>query len=1669
MIVCHPLLSRLRRGRNLVLCFAVCLFSVLLWASASEPEQNQQDGTLVLRPGDHICLVGNTLPERMQHDGWLDTYLHSRFPKHDLVIRNLAYSGDELTARIRSASFGSPDQWLRFNQADVVFAFFGYNESFAGEAGLTKFKADLETYLKHLSSTKFNGKQAPRVVLFSPIACENLHDRNLPSGAENNQRIAQFTAAMAEVAKASNVLFIDLYEPTLQLYAKSKSSLTINGVHLTDEGNKQVAKIIDSALFRQAAPARDSQTFERIRQAVLDRNFYWFNRYRTVDGYSIYGGRADLKFVGGQTNREVMDREMDILNIMAINRDKAVWAAANGAKAQPNDSNLPPFIPVKTNKPGPLEGGKHIFLGGDQSLAAMTVAKGLKVNVFASEKDFPILTNPVQMSWDTKGRLWVAIWHTYPHWKPGDPMDDKIVIFEDTDGDGKADKYTVFADGLHCPTGFEFWNGGVLVAQAPYLVFLKDTKGEGRADVRLKVLGGLDSADTHHTANSFVLDPGGGLYFQEGTFHHTQVETPYGPPVRNANAGVYRYEPRTQKFDVYVNFGFANPHGHVFDRWGQDFVVDGTGSNPYHAALFSGRIDYPARHKQPPQLYTPRTRPCPGMEILSSRHFPDSMQGNLLVANVIGFQGILQYKINPKGASFSGTEVEPILSSTDPNFRPSDLRIGPDGALYFIDWHNPIIGHMQHNLRDPSRDRDHGRIYRVTYEGRPLLTPKPIAGEPIDKLLDLLKEPEDRVRYRVRIELGGRDSTAVGAALAKWVAALDSKSEDYEHNLLEALWAHQNHNLVDAELLQWLLTAKDHRARAAAARVLCYWRDRVPGALETFKQLAADSHPLVRLEAVRAASFYREAEAIEVVLVSMDHPTDAYLDFVRSETMRALDPAVKKAIAAGGNLKFTTPAGARYFVKNVPTESLLQLPRTPAVFGELLARAAVRDEVRKEAVTGLAGQSKKTAVLVLLEALKAQDALYASMDESVAFDLSRLLVDRGPKELTASRGDLENFATSAKTATARQLGYVALIAADNAVDKAWALAVTSAATLEDLCLAMPLIRDPSLKAALYPKIEPLVKQLPPELGGAGSAKSVFGRYVRVELPGKRKTLTLAEVEVYSDGRNVARSGKATQQSTAFGGVASRAIDGNKSGSYAADGQSHTAENGNDPWWEVDLGKEYPITSIVIYNRTDDDLGKRLSGYTLKVLDGKRALAYEKKKQAAPAVLATFNVGSDSPERIVRRAAMRAIVTVRGQETAAFKAVAPFVRDPAESDAAIAALQRLPVNLWPKEEARPLLDALMTLIRKVPEAERTLPETLEALQLADSATTLLPPAEAKLARKELSVLGTRMIRLGTVVDQMLFDKERIVVTAGRPVEIIFENTDLMPHNFVVLQPGSLEEVGNLAEATATQPGALEMQYVPKSSKVLFASKLVPPRGTQKISFTAPTKPGVYPYVCTYPGHWRRMYGALYVVQDLDDYLADPTAYLARNPLPIDDNMLKFIRPRTEWKFDDLAPLVAKSLAGRSFGNGKQMFVAGTCVACHKLGGVGIEIGPDLTKLDPKQQSPLEILRDILEPSLRINEKYQSWIVETNEGKLLTGLIVDENKAQLKILENPLAKADPIVVRIDNIASKKKSPTSIMPKGLIDQLTREEILDLVAYIAARGDPQHESFHAIHDHKH
>jgi len=419
-----------------------------------------------LQKGDHICIVGGTVAERMQHFGWLETVIHARYPEHELVFRNLAYSGDEIDgfrnkdSRLRSRDFGTFDQWLegsapcpqpdklsprdldkvrqnRFEltntKADVIFAFYGYNESFAGEAGLEKFKNNVAAFIDHVLAQKYNGKSAPRLVLFSPVAHELIQDPNLPSKtivSERNRDLRLYANAMASVAKSKNVPFVDIFAATNGERAVGRS-LTINGVHQNEQGDSAIATACEAGLFGNS---KYSATLEDLRKAVNDKNFYWFHRYRVTDGYSTYGERAFLKFSEGPggygdglSNYSVGQRELDILDVKTSNRDKVVWATARGKASKADDSNLPPSIEVISNKPGPLEGGKHEFLDATEAIEKMTVHKNMKIELFADESRFPELVNPVQMAFDTRGRLWIAVWPTYPHWKPTEAMADKLL------------------------------------------------------------------------------------------------------------------------------------------------------------------------------------------------------------------------------------------------------------------------------------------------------------------------------------------------------------------------------------------------------------------------------------------------------------------------------------------------------------------------------------------------------------------------------------------------------------------------------------------------------------------------------------------------------------------------------------------------------------------------------------------------------------------------------------------------------------------------------------------------------------------------------------------------------------------------------------------------------------------------------------------------------------------------------------------------------------------------------------------------------------------------------------------------------------------------------------------------------------------------------------------
>jgi lysophospholipase L1-like esterase len=774
---------------------------------------DQADARLTLKENDHIAYIGNALPDRMQHDGWLETYLQSAHPNLNLVIRNMGFAGDTVASRPRNQNFKTHHDYLTHVEADVIFAFFGYNETFNGDTEL--FKEQLNKFIDETRGMKYNGESAPEIVLFSPIASENLDPSNFPDGVERNRLLSQYTDAMASVARRQKVEFVDLYYPTEELYEDTEEPLTINGVHLNRQGNKLLAGIIMDELFRED----EFPNADLIQAAIADKNWHWYNRYRATDGNDVWGSRAGLKFVNDQTNEVVLQHELDMLDIMCANRDKSIWGAANGKSIKPDDGNVPDPIMVLTNIE-PKEGkraddGGHLFVKPEDGVKTLVLQDGLEANLFASEEMFPEMKNPVQLDVDTKGRLWAAVWHTYPKWQPDQEMNDQLIIMPDDDGDGVADRAITFAY-VHNPTGFTFWNGGVLVASAPEIIFLKDTDGDDVADVREVVLNGIDSSDTHHSANGFDYGPDGYLYYQRGIFNVSNVETPWQGPQINGQSAMYRWNPRTHRFRYHAE-NPPNPHGGDFNYWGYHFATSATGGEAYQIReTMNGRFKMY-------KLLDKTVRPVPSSGILSSDHFPDKYRGNYIILNSIGFLGIKQYTMENKDGKFWGTETDDLLRSTDSNFRPTDFKVGNDGALYISDWSNPIIGHMQHNVRDPNRDHDHGRIYRLTAKGRALSEPVKVDGEPIESLLDVLKHPIDGVRLRARIELSERNTDEVIAATKKWIKQFSFKKEEDAHHLLEALWVHQQHNVFNRDLLEKMLKSPQPDAARAAERVKYMW------------------------------------------------------------------------------------------------------------------------------------------------------------------------------------------------------------------------------------------------------------------------------------------------------------------------------------------------------------------------------------------------------------------------------------------------------------------------------------------------------------------------------------------------------------------------------------------------------------------------------------------------------------------------------------------------------------------------------------------------------------------------------------------------------------------------------------------------------------------------------
>jgi putative heme-binding domain-containing protein len=545
----------------------------------------------------------------------------------------------------------------------------------------------------------------------------------------------------------------------------------------------------------------------------------------------------------------------------------------------------------------------------DDSVAAelksFELAPGFTANLFASETHG--IANPITMRWDARGRLWVLCSSVYPQVVPTEKANDKLFILSDTNDDHRVDTSNVFVDGLNMPTGFAIGDGGVYIGEGSDLVHWRDTNGDERADQRELIFTGFGTGDTHQNINSFTWSPGGELFFCQGLHCFSRTETPWGI-ARLDEHGVWRLRPRRRQLHSFRGGSSQNPWGVVFGRWGEPLVKGGSGTALSELLPIMVQTD----HFQPPLDIGKTQIKSMIAQIVESSHLPSDMQGDVLIAGYFGHL-LDRMKLSSDRAGHQTENMPPLLRTNHRSFRPVDIQIGPDGAIYVADWYNPIIGHYQASFRHPDRDKSHGRIWRITAKDRPLSKPPALAEMSASELCEQLKSKESWVRSQAKRRLMDLPTEQALAAVRDWLDNLPSDSQR-EHLLYEAIGVFESHEVVNRPLLEQLLAARNDRARAYATRVVGRWHDRLRAPLDMLGRSIVDPSPRVRLEAVVACSYVRDPAAITVASQAASQPMDRFLVAALSQCVHALASNWLPALQAG-NLSFEQPEQLVYVLR----------------------------------------------------------------------------------------------------------------------------------------------------------------------------------------------------------------------------------------------------------------------------------------------------------------------------------------------------------------------------------------------------------------------------------------------------------------------------------------------------------------------------------------------------------------------------------------------------------------------------------------------------------------------------------------------------------------------------------------------------------------------------------
>ncbi len=877
-------------------------------------------------------VVAFTGPENMvieQQNGWLETALAETFADLKPRFRHMGYEGDTVHRQNRMMNWGSWRQNLEAARTTTIFAWFGQIETFDETRTPEQFA---EAYGKLLDQFQ---ARTPRIVLISPLPFEKPASAHIPDNRHRNPRVKLHAEAARKLAAERKLLYVDLFTPLAERSAEAPP-LTRNGMHLTQAGMREISgMILDRLGLKPPAPN------ETLRAAVIEKNRIWFDNWRCMNWAFAYGDRTTQPFAKPAPGFPSFNEELTRFRPLVAHGDAAIHAAA---LRQPPPAPLPPG-PPRADPPAPTAA---------EQMARFNIRPGFSVNLFADEKLDVI--RPIQIRWDEHGRLWALCVPSYPQLLPGQKANDFLLMLTDTDGDGKADQSTRVAENLSMPMGFEFGDGGIYVCQSTQLIHLRDTDGDGRMDASRVILSGFGTGDSHQNINSIRWGADGCLWLTQGYHIWSYVETPHGLSELN-RSGIWRFNPRTHRLDSYLNESTAglNCWGVAFDDHGQVFHASGADTAVWHTTP----AIIPTLHPLSlgPGLAGSRGKSMEP-EFLGSSHLPPELQGALLKSTYFTSQ-VQLYRLEDRGAGFASADLGDLISSKGTEFRPLETRGGPDGAIYICDWLNPVIGHYQASYRDPRRDLSHGRIWRMTANGRPLVQRTKLETMSAAQLLQQLDSPERWVRDQAKFALyrlpAAQVIPAVDALLAK-PAATPASQMARLYEISGVLAAHEEPRPA---VIDRLLASDDFRRRAWGVRLVGLWSAKLPEAMAILRRTAADPHPRVRMEVVVAASYLTDPLAVQVATLVMDHPMDGSINYALTQCIHALAPRWKPALAAG-KLDF----GDRFHA----------LARVLTTVGDTSVTGRIHELLKSNRITGGARDS---LLAVLIENGTAADVAFA--------------------------------------------------------------------------------------------------------------------------------------------------------------------------------------------------------------------------------------------------------------------------------------------------------------------------------------------------------------------------------------------------------------------------------------------------------------------------------------------------------------------------------------------------------------------------------------------------------------------------------------------------------------------------------------------------------------------